>query len=94
MDEKYIAITMVQAKQNISDEILKVGLSNAIGDIERRSYLRKYADALLLREFTTLSPDQLNVLEDRKLRAKEAFDALVQDEAETLIIDDFRETVK
>ncbi|QTI81471.1 hypothetical protein IAI58_19200 (plasmid) [Roseomonas marmotae] len=94
MDQQFVARIMDQAKKNISDEILKVGLSNAIGDIERRSYLRKYADALLLREFTQLAADQIMQIAERKLRAKEAFDALVQDEAETLIIDDFRETVK
>jgi len=89
MDQQFIDKMLDEAKKTIRDDIFKHGINNAVGLIYRHNALREYAEACMLCELTTLTPDQMDELMERKNNAKDAFNEMVKEMAETFVVNAF-----
>ena len=90
MDTQYAAQTMMKAKQDLRDDLFATSIESVTGDVEQRKALNDYATALLAAQFTVLTPGQRDILNELRERAEQAFTAIAGEEAEQIIVDDFR----
>ena len=90
MDTQYAARIMTQAKEHLRDDLLATSIDAVTGDVEQRKALNDYAAALLASQFTTLTSGQRDILAELRERAAQAFTDIARDEAETLVVDEFR----
>jgi hypothetical protein len=90
MDKLYAVQIMAQAKESLRDDLFATSIESVTGDVEQRKALQDYATALLAAQFTVLTPGQRDILDELRERAEQAFTAIAGEEAEQIVVDEFR----